>query len=188
MTTTSAPFGFRPIYHPSGQIRPNTYLPGARAAAAAIYRGDPVKLVEDGTDFLVIAVAGDAIIGIFAGCEYTDINGKPTESSYWPGTVTGATNITFYVYDDPNTVFEAQASATLASSAVGDQANFIIAAGSTATGLTATQFGTLVGAGVQGDFRVVGISKRVDNAWGDTYPIVECMMARHQYVAVKVAI
>lgn len=189
MSATLAPFGFRAAYHPSGTIRPTAYTPGARAAAAAIYNGDPVKLVEDGTDFITIAAAGDTIIGIFAGCEYVDVTGKPVVSAYWPGAVTGATNITFYVLDDPNIVFEAQAGGSIASSAVGDQADSVIAAGSTATGITGSYLSsTLKTAGSQGQWRIVGLGKGVDNAWGDTYTVVQVKIAKHQYVADKVAI
>lgn len=189
MTATVAAFGFRPVYHPSGQIRANAYNPGARAAAAAIYRGDPVKLTPDGTDWIVIAAAGDVIIGVFAGCEYIDVNGKPTESSYWPGAVTGATNVTFYVYDDPAIVFESQANGSVASSALGDQADSVIAAGSTQTGLTgSTISSTLKTTGQQGQWRIVGVGKGVDNAWGDAYTIVQCQIAEHAYVYPQTAI
>lgn len=189
MTASAAYFGFRPVYHPSGSIRANVYEPGAKAAAAAIYRGDPVKLVEDGTDWLTIAGATDDIIGVFAGCEYTDVNGKPTESSYWPGAVTGATNIKFYVYDDPAIVYESQADEAVASSAIGDQADSVIVAGSTQTGLTGSHIdGTLQTTGQQGQWRIVGLGRGVDNAWGDAFTIVQCMIAQHQYVSNKVAI
>lgn len=189
MTATASPFGFRAAYHPSGIIRPTAYNPGARAAAAAIYQGDPVKLVEDGTDFITIAGNSDAIIGVFAGCEYVDGTGKPTVSNYWPGAVTGATSITFYVVDDAETVFEVQANGSVASSAVGDQADSVVAAGSTATGISGTALNaTLVGAGNQGQWRIVGVGKGVDNAWGDTKTIVQCKIANHQYVAPATAI
>lgn len=189
MTATVAAFGFRPAYNPSGQIRATQYNPGARAAAAAIYNGDPVKLVEDGTDFITIAAASDYIIGTFAGCEYNDVNGKPNVSSYWPGSVTGATNIVFYVFDNPDTVYESQAGGAIANSAVGDTADSVIAAGSTLTGLTGSYLSsTLKGGTTAGQWRIVGLGKGVDNAWSDAYTVVQCQIAQHQYRAVKGAV
>jgi len=48
MSSISAPFGFRPSYHNSGQMRPKAYTI-ASAYAANIFQGDPVKLVDNGT-------------------------------------------------------------------------------------------------------------------------------------------
>lgn len=181
MPSTSAPFGFRPIYHPSGQIRANSYNPGAKALATAIFRGDPVKAVMDGTDFLTVASGAEAILGIFGGCEYIDNLGKPTESNYWPGSVSGATNITFYVYDDPNIVYAAQM-ATSATTQIGHVANATIAAGNTMTGLSGAMLSGIVSATTR-QWRIVGAGKGVDNALTDAYPIVEVQVAMQQYIA-----
>lgn len=48
MSSTSAPFGFRPSFHNSGQIRPKAYTI-ASGYAANVFSGDPVKLVDAGT-------------------------------------------------------------------------------------------------------------------------------------------
>lgn len=189
MSSALSAFGFRPAFSPSGIIRPTCYSPGARAAAAAIYQGDPVKITEDGTDFLVIAAGSDTIIGVFQGCEYIDVTGKPVVSNFWPGAVTGATNIKFYVTDDPSIVYEAQAGGSIANSAVGDQADSVIVAGSATTGITGSYLSsTLKGAGSQGQWRIVGVSLAPDNAWGDTYTVVQCKIAKHAYVYPQTAV
>lgn len=194
MSATLAPFGMRPIFHPSGLDRARAYIAGiATGYASAMYRGSPVKLTTSGTVNLAAASGAD-MIGAFDGCEYLDANGKPTYSTYWPASQ-AATNTVAYVWDDPNTVFEMQAEGALAQTAIGDQTNFSVAAGygvgdgSTLTGLsTCAMTSTLAGAGSQGMLSVRGLSLYPDNAWGDAYTVAQVVMARHQYVAVKVAI
>ena len=106
MSSTSAPYGFRPSFHNSGQMRPKAYTI-ASTYAASIFSGDPVKLISDGTVQLGSSdgtrsgtTDGVILLGIFAGVEYNDATGKPTISPFWPSGTTG-TNIVAYVYDDP---------------------------------------------------------------------------------------
>lgn len=192
MSATLAPFGARPVFDPTGQTRATAYTI-ASGYGTTIYRGTPVALNTNGT-ITIATVGANDFIGIFAGCEYIDANGKPNESAYWPASTT-ATNIVAYVYDQPYTVYEIQADGSVAQTAIGDQANFsgtanyTVADGSTATGNSSMALSaTLAGAGVQGQFRIVGFNKNPDNAPGDTYTIVQVQIARHQYVAVKVAV
>ena len=107
---------------------------------------------------------------------------------------TAATEITAYVWDDPNTVFEAQAEGTLTRAAIGDQANFSVAGGFTVgAGNNTTQLSTmalsitLAGAGVQGMLKILDRAPYVDNDFGDAFVILTVQIARHQYVANKVA-
>jgi len=196
MSATLAPFGFRPAYHPSGIIRQTQYtvVDATQAAyATPMYKGSPVVWNTNGS--LNIAAAGADWLGVFAGVEYVDVYGKPTMSNFWPGTLTGATQIRFYVWDDPLIVHAVQCGATVTSAAaIGDQlttfdATYTAASGSTATGLSTAAFsGTLAGAGAQGMARIIDFYRAVDNAFSDTYPIVLVQNARPQYVALKVAI
>ena len=48
MSSVSAPFGFSPSFHNSGQIRPKAYAI-ASGYATSIFKGDPVKISTDGT-------------------------------------------------------------------------------------------------------------------------------------------
>jgi hypothetical protein len=190
MSATLAPQGFVPVYHPSGLSMPvSVYTPTtANGPSAAIYRGDPVKLTGT-TDVINISTGSDAIIGVFAGCEYNDASGKPTESSYWPGTTTGATNIKFYVNDDPFTVFEVQAAGSIAITAVGDSADATIVAGNTNTGTTATRLSTtLSGAATVKQWRILGLGQEIDNAWGDAYTIVRVKIGQSQVISTPNAI
>jgi len=186
MSATSAPFGFRPAYNPIGLERAKKYTI-ASAYGTAIYKNKPVILNTNGT--IVDGTAAADLLGVFAGVEYTDNTGKPTYSNFWPaGQV--ATNITAWVYDDANEVYEVQADGSIPATAIGDQADMSNAtAGSTQTGISAaTLSATLAGAGVQAQFRIVGFSQALDNTPGDAFTVVQVQIARHQYVANKVAV
>jgi hypothetical protein len=185
MSAVSAPQGFLPVFHPSGQIVANTYYPTvASGPTSAIFKGDPVKLTGDTT---VVSLAGDsdAICGVFAGCEYTDVDGKPTYKPYWPGTTSGATNIVFYVYDDMNIIYEAQGAGSVANTAIGDSCDSTAATGSTYTGVSAVvlKTGTLSGAATVKQWRIVGLGQQVTNAWGDAFTVLRVRVGLNQFVS-----
>ena len=194
MSSTSAPFGFRASFHNSGQMRPKAYTI-ASTYAANIFEGDPVKLVDAGTVQLGTSdgtrsgtVAGILLLGIFAGCQYTDALGKPTVSSYWPSGVT-ATDITAWVYDDPETLFNVQYSnpgtpgTTTMQTAVGEQMDWVVASpgGSTATGLSNTQIGVIET--TSGQFQLTGFGNEVGDSITDAYIVAIVRINEHQYKA-----
>jgi hypothetical protein len=192
MTASSAPFGFIPSREATGYgTRGENKFEGAIPSGYAtdIYKYQPVKMTTAGQ--LQPAVSSADFIGVFMGCEYTGTDGRRRVSNYWPGgtAILSGTTVTSYIMDDPNSVFEVQTDGSLAQSAIGDQAD--ITNGSNQNGSTglsaATLSSTLKGTGNQGMFRVVNISDRVDNAWGDAYTVVKVTIAQHQYVANKVA-
>jgi hypothetical protein len=193
MSALLAPFGLRAVSHPSGVLKAKVYTaPWASGFATNLYQGSAVILQTGGT--LTIAANAADWLGAFVGCEYTDSNGRRQYSKFWPAS-TSATQIVAYVYDDPLTTYEIQAEGTLAQTAIGDQANFSVAAnravgdGTTTPGLSTTAASiTLAGAGSQGMMRVLDKARYVDNDWGDTFTIIQVQNARSQYVAVKVAI
>lgn len=187
MTATSAPFGFRPAYHPSGNAQPSKYAI-ASGYGTAMYKGQPCILNTNGT--VTVGTAAADILGIFMGCEYVDSNGKPTVSSYWPASTTVASGTTpiAWVMDDPNVVYEVQSDGSIATTAIGDQAD-VSNVGNNSNGLsTCTLSATLAGAGVQAQFRIVDFGQGVDNAAGDAYTVVQVKIARHQFVSNKVGI
>ena len=68
MSSSNAPFGLRPAFHPSGLDRAQALAGGiASGYATDILKGQPVKLNSSGV--LVVAAAGDAFQGAFAGVE-----------------------------------------------------------------------------------------------------------------------
>lgn len=187
MSTTSAPFGFMPVRRlDGGQVHANPYKIAA-AYATDITKNQPVKLVTAGT--IEAAAVAEDILGVLVGVEYTDSIGRRVVDTKWPtGGVASATDIVAWVIDDPQTVFAVQADGSVAETARGDQAD-VENEGESANGLsTMTLDATLKGAAVQGQFRILDLERRVDNAWGDTYTRVLVTIARHQFVSNKVAI
>lgn len=188
MTTTSAPFGLRPAMHGSGGI----LRPSRRSIAAAyttpIYKGTPVLIAADGTVTIVVANSG-RIDGVFIGCEYTDSTGKRNVSNFWPGT-SGNTNIVAYILDDPNAIFEVQASGTLAETVVagGYGISASPGSGSASTGLSTASL-DIATAGTTGkQLMVVDLAAAEDNAWGDTFTIVRVKLASSVFAAALTAI
>ncbi len=192
MSATSAPFGFRPSYHNSGQMRPKAYTI-ASTYAANIFNGDPVKLTDAGTIQLGTSdgartgtVDGISLLGIFVGCEYTDVTGKPTVSNFWPTGIT-ATDITAWVYDDPETLFDVQytnpSAGTTVQTAVGEECDWTATApgGSTSTGLSATSL-TAIQA-TAGQFQITSFAKAIGDSLTDAYVTATVRINEHQYKA-----
>lgn len=180
MANTDAPFGFRPKSHSTGGvIRSKAYRNGvASAYNTSIFRGDVVERVADGS-FAQAAAANADNWGVFAGCQYTDSNGKPKWSQYWPAD-TVATDIIAYVYDDPDILFEVQTDATGATNA--DEAalaDWEVVAGSTATGQS--KFNLDISAGLATTnkaLRIIALSKDPGNESG-AYTKVLVQFAEH---------
>jgi hypothetical protein len=185
MSSTSAPFGMRPSFHPSGLDRA-VALPNGIASAygTGILKGQPVALNTSGN--IIAATAGSAYQGAFAGHEYTDLTGRRLVSNQWIASTayTAGSEVTYY-YSDPNIVYDIQANGSLAQTSIGDQADFAsITAGSTTTGLSQCMISTsLAGSGSVGDLRIIGLTPAVDNAWGDAYTVVQVQVSRSQFVA-----
>jgi hypothetical protein len=185
MSATSAPFGLRPAFHPSGLDRAQALANGITSGYSSnILKGQPVQYSAS-NGVIINATAGAAWSGAFAGVEWTDTTGRRRISNYWPASTAFQTgSCVAYFYNDANIVYEIQADATIAQTSIGNEYNFSnITAGSATTGLSAATLGvsTAVGNGVQGDMRVVDIAPYVDNAWGDSYPIVRVVNARSQF-------
>jgi hypothetical protein len=192
MSATSAPFGFRPSFHNSGQMRPKAYTI-ASTYAANIFQGDPVKLTDNGVIQLGTSnglrdgtVDGIALLGIFAGCQYIDVTGRPVVSPFWPSGVT-ATDIVAWVYDDPETLFDVQydnpSAGTTVQTAVGEECDWTVASpgGSTQTGLSNTKL-TVIQA-TSGQFQITGFAYNVTDALTDAYVVATVRINEHHYKA-----
>jgi hypothetical protein len=219
MATTLKPFGLKPAYHPSGLDRAtpfvgtNSYTTGSTYTAPyslgsgeAFYQYQPVGLNASGQLTIAAAAAATSpVYGVFDGVEFTDSQGRRSVSK-WASKLTldASTDIIFWIFTDPELVYEAQVNGSVTTAGIGEQFNF-----ETATGLTpasGTSIGnggagfstcalndTPVASGAQGQVRVVGLGREVayppgeTNAWGDTYTIVQVKIANNTFVAPKVS-
>ena len=192
MSSTSAPFGFRASFHNSGQMRPKAYVI-ASTYAANIFSGDPVKLTDNGVIQLGTSdgtrsgtTDGVSLLGIFAGVQYLDASGKPTISPFFPTGTTG-TEITAWVYDDPETLFDVQynnpSAGTTVQTAVGEECDWTVASpgGSTQTGLSNTYL-TAIQA-TSGQFQITGFGYEINDSLTDAYVVVTVRINEHHYKA-----
>lgn len=192
MGTVNAPFGMRPLYHPSGSIRPATMKLSKTLAEATptLFQYQPVAI--DSTGRLAAAVNGSDYVGVFMGAEWTELStGRPVISNQWTnGTLVkdlGPDSARFYYTRDPYIIYQVQASQALSPDDIGEQAAFLNAtAGNTTTGLsTAALDGSTVST-AQNMMSIIGLDWDVNNAdWTDTFPILQVRIARHQDVAIK---
>jgi len=156
--TIDAPYGLKPINLIGGQVFAGAtrQLPITTASVnynTAIFNGDVVGLTADGVvavsalDTDVTPIAG--VVGVFLGCTFTNpVTKQLTFSQYWPGFASGVTDAKAYVADDPDPLYKvvnvAGATADNISSgllpafvgqtAVGNNAQLVLNAGSTNTG------------------------------------------------------
>ena len=183
MSSVSQPFGLRPVYSPSGTVRPTAYsiLTGY---ASNILQNQPVKIVTSSTGEGTIAAAaiGDRFIGTFQGVEFTDSDGRRRVSNKWTASQAG-TDIVAYVTLDPTIVYEIQSNAALAVTDIGKQFDFTtIGTGSTVVGISQMML-DVSSAAANASFRLLGITPGPDNNWGDTYVIAQVQISEHQNVA-----
>jgi len=182
MSSTNAPFGMRAAYSPSGVIRE---MSGTILSTynTDIYTGQPVKMGTNGT--LQAAAAGDAFIGIFAGCQYQPSGAqRPVISPSWPAN-TAATDIIAYYTMDPYIVYEIQADGSVDQAEVGQQANISNATANNGLGYSTCTMDAATASSSNYQLRVVGIANGIDNASGDAYTVVQVQIANHQYVATR---
>lgn len=175
MATTLAPYGLRPVNLIGGQPYAGStrLIKIANAYAANIFYGQPVSINSTG---VVIAetgtttVAATGVVGIFAGCTYTDPNLKyKVFKQYWP-TGTVATDAFAYVIDDPDVVMQGQANGIVAQTDLGANIGFGTSAGDTLSGNATTPLGQSTIATTQTlPLRIVGFVDAPDSAIGDTY-------------------
>ena len=222
MSTVFQPFGMKPAFHPSGLDRSvpfvgtNSYTPGSgtytapyslSGAQVAFYQYTPVALTASGQ--LTIAnqtAASGKVYGVFDGVEYTTAEGRRTlGKNASKVTLDAATSIVFWIFQDPELVYEIQSAGSVTSAAIGSEYNFSAVSGNTTAdgyviGVGGAGFSTTaiaasaVASGAQGQVRVVGLGREVaypagnTNNWGDTYTIVQVQIANNTFRAPKVSV
>lgn len=128
MATAFTPFGFVPVYHPSGLDRPTEITPfvvGSRQSATspafALAKFDPINVTNGNVPFA--ASASGNIDGVFLGCEYTNSTTGRREVTPYLAASTPLVDPVFWILNDAATIYEVLASnsgnaATAATSSI----------------------------------------------------------------------
>ena len=195
MSATSAPFGLRPAYFPTGVEKAQALANGITSGYANnILKGQAVQYSPNAGVILPVldtTTNTGLVSGVFAGVEWTDTTGRRRVSNYWPAnTAAVAGSIVAYFYNDQQIVYEIQTDGTMAQTAIGNEANLSnFAAGSNTTGLSQmTLSASLAGSGSAAQFRIVDIAPYADNAWGDPFVIVRVQVSKPQFISTVNAI
>jgi hypothetical protein len=199
----AAPYGLKPINLIGGQVFAGAtrQLPIAASYTTAIFNGGVVTLVAGGT-IENSPLAADAsplagVVGVFLGCTYINPSTKQlTFSQYWPG-VSGATNITAYISDDPDQLYKAVnvagttvddatsglLPAYLGQTMVGSNARLVLNAGSTTTGNSKVGIYSAAGATTSSlPLRIVDVVPDTANSSGNFVEfIVKLNFGYHSY-------
>lgn len=175
MSTTATPMGLRPVGLKGGRPFVGAFkqVKIASGLAVNIFNGDVVKILSTGTidkETGTTTVTANAVMGVFMGCTYTDPNlGYKVHRSYWP-TGTAASDAMAYVCDDPDVVYQIQASGSLAQTALGNNIGFVQNAGSTIFGKSRVSADhTSIGTGTGLPMKIVGFVEGSGSAIGDAF-------------------
>jgi hypothetical protein len=187
MPNVDAPFGFNPNLHQAGGC-PNR-LAGYEiedGEATAIFSGDLVEMdTTAGGRFIQKAADGTTarILGVFGGCNYTDDQGEPRWSQYWPAAqalLTGSV-AEANIYDDPGMELIAQIT-TVAAVNVGQayEIDQTTNPGSTSTGRSAAYIDQA--ATTNPNVRVEGLAPQINGIFPSEYGAfakVSCRILEH---------
>lgn len=180
MANTSAPKGFVPVGHLQGQNIALVEMSIVSGYAANLGKGDPVEMTGTDDNIQVAAAANEDSIGIFAGVRYTDINGNPIFSEYWPsGTVTkGAADAKALVWRDPLIIFRIQVD-TLAEADVGLTYDWVVGTPSSTTRLSTSYLADATKHATTGSIHLLKLSDIQNNAFG-AYAKADVFWMKHK--------
>jgi len=151
-------FGLRPSRQLNGSpfINAQNRYRIASGNSTAIFQGDLVTPLSSGTITRYVANTSNVVVGVFNGCFYTDpTTQKPTFSNFYP-TSTNASDITAFVIDGPDTVYEVNANAVFAVADIFKNYSVNNVTGSTQTGISLVQL-DVAQSGVDGTYVVQAI-------------------------------
>ena len=175
--TIDAPYGFKPVNLIGGQVFSGSTreYPIAYNYGTAIYYGDFVQLSSGFVTILANTIAGNAAVGVFLGCSYTDpVTKQKRFSQYYPAN-TLAGDIEAVICDDPDTVFKAAVVTAAGTATIASATQLLVGqnmAGNTTTGSSATgnsAGGVVAASSSTGNFRVLGLVPDTQINTGCTY-------------------
>jgi len=207
MANTSKINGFRPVKHVTGAPyngQANIYGV-ASGDSTALFVGDVVKLAADGNaagiQYVTAHAAGTAgtgqpALGVVVGIINTKLD--PVEGRMSAGSISldtpvyrpGSVEQYVLVADSPDLLFEVEATAagsaySFAVADVGQNANIFAGSGSTTTGNSAHSLNMSdKGTAATLPFKIVGVSKKIDNEVTGNYTKVLVQINNHQYKSV----
>ncbi len=179
MSATATPMGAEPVGTLSasgsytGKVR---HYKIASNDSTAIFYGDFVKMTSAGVVTLDNGTTSLTPIGVFMGCSYTDPNtNQLTFSQFYPAS-TVASDIDAYVLNDPFVEMRMQGDATLAQTALGNNAAVVQTAGSTSIGRSRNAFdSSTIATTATLPVKLIEFVEGPDSAVGDAYTDVIVM-------------
>lgn len=172
MANPDTPMGFVPVSSRNGSPYNGATRAYSTASgdATALLIGDPVKLAGTSQTIngvvysdVTRAATGDVIVGVVGSC----VADTRDSTTYRAASTVRIIN----VIDDPAVLFEIQevsGGTALTANDIGLNANFVVAAGSTATGLSGVELDNSTEATTNTlDLQIIGLSPRADNAVGE---------------------
>jgi len=151
-------FGLRPSRQLNGSpfINAQNRYRISSGNSTSIFQGDLVTPLASGTVTRYVANTSNPVVGVFNGCFYTDpTTQKPTFSNFYPQS-TNASDITAFVIDGPDTVFEVNADEIFAVADIFKNYTVNNASGNTQTGISLVQLDVSL-SGVDGTYVVQAI-------------------------------
>jgi hypothetical protein len=190
MANVDKAFGLRPLGNLSATGAQKQYAYEINDnQSGAIYQGDLVTL-SSGYVVKYDSTLHTAALGVFNGCNYIDpTTGKPTWKNYYPGSVNiTAGVISAEVVDDPNQLFLIQADEDVVQADIGLNAPIAYTAGSSVTGLSATELdSSLIANTASLVLKIVGFYNSPSNERATNHVDVVVKINTHLYGSTGVA-
>lgn len=207
MANTSKINGFRPVKHVTGAPyngQANIYGV-ASGDSTALFVGDVVKLAADGNAAGIqyvtahaagVAGTGQPALGVVVGVINTKLD--PVDGRMSAGSISldtpvyrpGSVEQYVLVADAPDLIYEVEATAagsaySFAVADIGQNANIFAGSGSTTTGNSAHSLNMSdKGTAATLPFKIVGVSKKIDNEVTGNYTKVLVQINNHQFKSV----
>jgi hypothetical protein len=156
---------------------------GTAGYATSIFNGDPVDLATTGLITRSSSATAAIPIGVFIGCEYEDATMGLFHRAYWPAStvIKVGTTAWAYVIDDPDALFEIQGAGSITQAMLGDNADFVLTAGSTVHGKSAVALATTTpDATATRPLRIVDFVRRPGSTVGDAFTDVIVRLNTHR--------
>lgn len=191
MANNNAPSGFRVSRHFGGGTanrRSRYHIAGAYGTD--IFVGDAVIPVNTSKNIARPGAGNVQLIGVFDGCYYLDPNqSQPQYNRRWPASqaIVAGSTVDAWVYDDPHTLFEGQASGAFTLAAIGSLADLVVGTGNAFTKVSGDAIDSTTFDASGSVFKVFDIVNRPDNAVGN-FARLEVGISKHYLSGAMTAI